>query len=267
VDPLSQEKTGQPSSSGPGRQEADSSGASREISRKIEELAVLLAEAESRTPGAPAKLFHDLAPKLTPTARAALARTFGGETSRALVKVILDACADRAGADGLEPSVRGDERISQEQLVALVEKLFRQFLRIEAAVVAVATDIVSAGNKLRLPGYVANLRGYVLQLIHNADSDAVDVIDQYLGDINNWIAACLLAWVEAPERWWAEWWGRLNPRTIEEKVQVGILKNKFQEYWKQFKEFSRDLAPPEAKAQILAIASRIAREKMQDRLR
>ena len=180
----------------------------------------------------------------------------------ALLKTLLEACGDRGAAEGSRP----EERISEEQLVALVEKLFRQFLSIESAVVAIATDIVQEGQKVRLPGYVANLRGYVLQLIHNADSDAVDVINEYLGDINNWIAACLMAWVSAPESWWTEWWGKVSPRAIEEGVQVGLLKNKFQEYWKQFREYSRDLSPPEVTAQIQAIAGRIAKERMRERL-
>ncbi len=244
----------------------ESDRSTEEIYRKIEDLANRIEELEAKSPGSSAKLLRQASQKLSPPARAALSRAFGGTTRKAMLKTLLEACGDRGAAEGIDKA-RSEERISEEQLVALVERLFRQFLSIESAVVAIATDIVQEGQKVRLPGYVANLRGYVLQLIHNADSDAVGVINEYLGDINNWIAACLMAWVEAPESWWGEWWGKVNPRVIEEKVQVGLLRNKFQEYWKQFRELSRDLAPPEAKAQILAMASRIAMEKMRDRLK
>jgi hypothetical protein len=119
------------------------------------------------------------------------------------------------------------------------------------------------GQKVKLPGHFANLQGYVLQLLHDGGDAAVDKINDYLGDINRWIAASLEAWERAPEEWWKEWWERISPRSLEQKARVGFMGNKYREFWNQYEGFARHLTPPEAKSQILEIAGRIARKAME----
>jgi hypothetical protein len=129
--------------------------------------------------------------------------------------------------------------------------------------VAISNEFTYGGQRVTLPGHVANLRGYALQLIHDGGAGAVDKVNDYLTDINRWIAACLMAWETAPERWWTEWWGRISPSAIEQQSAVGFLGNPFKKYWENYTEMSRDLTPPMAKSQLFEMAGRIAREKME----
>ncbi len=235
--------------------------ASEAIAKKIAELAQLLNEEEREAPGRAAKALRESLRSSPPASQALLYQAFGSDIRRELLRAFLS-----GGKEEEMSSLETEGRVSNEELAALVARLFRQFLSIESAVVAIATELTHEAQRLRLPRHVANLRGYVLQLIRFGGADAVDKVNEYLGDINRWIAASLKAWEQAPEKWWTEWWRKINPQAIEESVAIGVvgslLGNKFHQYWKQYREFAKDLNPPDAKSLILEIAARIAKEEM-----
>jgi len=242
-----------------------SSTLSEKIKAKITELAALLEEADRSAQDQPATntgagIADRTLQDLSPAEQGALLRAFGSDMRTGLLRVFLEATGEEGGGSG--SAAQAEERVSNTELVALVARLFRQFLSIETAVVAISTEFMQEGQKVKLPGHFANLRGYVLQLIHDGGVDSVDKINEYLGDINRWIAASLKAWELAPDRWWTEWWDRISPRAIEEKARVGFMGNKYNQFWKLYREMFLDLTPPEAKSQIFEIAGKIARETM-----
>jgi hypothetical protein len=231
------------------------------IARKVSELAALLDESARSGPEAVERALRQALLGVDPIRLAAIQRVFGGEMRQALLKVLLF-----GGAEEGVPPADLVERISNDELVALVARLLRQFLSIESAVVAFATEFMHEGQKVKLPRHFANLRGYVLQLIHNGGIDSVEKVNSYLKDINQWIAASLKAWEQAPDQWWTEWWRKISPQSIEEEISVGVvgilIGNKYYHYWKRYRELAQDLNPPDAKSQILEIAGRIAKETM-----
>jgi len=240
--------------------DGDESGAlEEEIQRKVSELAAALDRASRRGDERGAEITDRAIEDLSPSEQGALRKAFGGAMREQLLEVFLETSPDVAPASTM-PNV--DERVSNVELVALVQRLYRQFMSIESAVVAISTEFMQEGQKIKLPGHFANLKGYVLQLLHDGGEDAVEKINDYLGDINRWIAASLKAWELAPDRWWSEWWERISPKAVEQRSKVGFMGNKYGEYWKNYREMSRDLTPPEAKSQIFEIAGRIAREAM-----
>lgn len=227
-----------------------------EIQSKISDLAALMLRVSQADAARGAQAARKAVEELSPAEQGALRRAFGGRLREQLLEVFLEAAADGAARSDAQ------QRVADEELVALVQRLFRQFMSIEGAVVAIATEFMREGQKVKLPGHFANLRGYVLQLLQDGGEDAVDKINDYLGDINRWMAASLRAWELAPDRWWTEWWERLSPQAIEQAARVAFLGNRFGTYWKSYREMARDLTPPEAKSQILEIAGRIARQAM-----
>jgi len=240
--------------------DGDESGAlEEEIQRKVSELAAALDRASRRGDERGAEITDRAIEDLSPSEQGALRKAFGGAMREQLLEVFLETSPDVEPASTM-PNV--DERVSNVELVALVQRLYRQFMSIESAVVAISTEFMQEGQKIKLPGHFANLKGYVLQLLHDGGEDAVEKINDYLGDINRWIAASLKAWELAPDRWWSEWWERISPKAVEQRSKVGFMGNKYGEYWKNYREMSRDLTPPEAKSQIFEIAGRIAREAM-----
>jgi hypothetical protein len=225
------------------------------IQTKLEEMAGLLEQAGDRGAEAVAAGMEEL----SPGEQAALNNAFGADMRAGLLNVFL---APDGDSEVPQPSTAASTRVANPELVALVDRLYKQILGIETAVVAISNEFMHGGQRVTLPKHVANLRGYVLKLMHDGAPGAVDKVNDYLTDINRWIAACLTAWEMAPERWWSEWWERISPSAIEDEAKVTFLGNRFGEYWKIYREMARDLTPPQAKSQLFEMAGRIARERM-----
>lgn len=189
--------------------------------------------------------------------------TSGGSSLRdAILRELLQACGDRVERGSMS-------RISDQELVALVARLFHQFLSVESAAVAISTEVMQEGQTVRLPGYVANLRGYTLQLLRTGGSDSVETINDYLGRINRWFAACLSAWARAPNEWWQAQWPTIDPASIESKKEQGrglgrLLRNRYQQFWEDYSQRARDLNPPDVRRKISNKARELARQEMED---
>src|SRR5262245_45797011 len=189
--------------------------------------------------------------------------TGGGHSLReAILRELLQACGDRADRECAA-------RVTDQELAALVARLFQQFLSIEIASVAIATDVMEEDQKVRLPGYVANLRGYTLQLLRTGGKDSVDTINDYLANMIRWFAARLSAWERAPNDWWLGQWQAIDPAIIESKPeQCGgfgkWLRNRFEHLWKEYTQQARDLSPPDVKRKISNRARELARDQMEN---
>lgn len=229
-------------------------GTQEEVVEKLAELARLCQDFEPADDFA--GIFENSLGQLNPKDRGTLMRVFGSAIRRDLLRVFREACADHS----VDSEARSVERITNEELVALVARLFRQFLDIESAVVGIAVDFTK-GTHPRLPGRAADLKGHTLQLLRNGGDDAVESINDYLGDINQWMAAILTAWADAPVEWWKEWWGKIKPGAIEENAQVGLWANKYRRYWADFCELVRDLDPIGVEPQLLEVAAKLAIER------
>ena len=226
-----------------------------EISKRVCELAKLLVEAEKEESGTGARLLDGSLRELAPPASAILARAFEGGVRENILKGVLEACGEME-ASGVR------ERISDSDLTAFILRLYRQMTAIEGAIVPIAAEIMKEAQKNKLPGHVANLKGYTLQLLRIGGMEAVDKINDYLGDINCWIAAILYGWTKAPEEWWLKWWEKLSPTNIERNAAANFLRNKYREYWKRYGESIRELNPIFVKSQINEISGDLARKKM-----
>ncbi len=169
----------------------------------------------------------------------------------------------RALQDACGESSEVETRISDRDLVKLVSRLFKQFVSVEDAAIRVSTEVMGEGQRSRLPGFVAGLRGYTLKLLNTGDSESVATIDEYLGALNCWFAAILEAWEHAPAAWWEEQWETLEPKMLEKAARGGFFRNRFLEYWDAYQKAMRDMRPPDVERAIRSKAHEIARKEME----
>lgn len=250
-----------------GTARAPHAGADQELVKKFSELAELLEKTEKSSGNSVGAVQRSL-DQLDVCRRDILIRAFGGTIRSELLRAFLDACGDHP-VTSANSGPKAVERITDAELIALVGRLFRQFVSIEEAVVGIAAEFTKDATKARLPGKRVDLKSYTLQLLRSGGTDSAQQINDYLEDISRWTAAILAAWANAPEEWWKEWWGRINPRTIESKPRAGLLAkllaNKHRQWWDEFRELVRDLNPDEVRSQLWEVAAKLAIDRFRNR--